>query len=118
MVPSGHLAASITHSQTAKEILKRVFLGSNLLSQSHKFFIPGPRYMDKLPDEYCTTIKEYLKFISSRPKRYKFHLMMIVCYIQTFSISIPFVMNWIFLFINHLFILRGILYRYESSSNY
>uniref|UniRef100_A0A6N2KWC6 Uncharacterized protein n=1 Tax=Salix viminalis TaxID=40686 RepID=A0A6N2KWC6_SALVM len=39
MVPSGHLAASITHSQTAQEILKRVFLGSNLLLQSHEFFI-------------------------------------------------------------------------------
>ncbi|KAB5525317.1 hypothetical protein DKX38_023066 [Salix brachista] len=43
MVPSGHLAASITHSQTAQEILKRVFLGSNLLLQSHKLFIPGDK---------------------------------------------------------------------------
>lgn len=44
MVPSGHLAASITHSQTAEEILKHAFLGSNLLSQSHKCFIPGDQF--------------------------------------------------------------------------
>ncbi|KAJ6869517.1 hypothetical protein NC651_034298 [Populus alba x Populus x berolinensis] len=47
MVPSGHLAASITHSQTAEEILKHAFLGSNLLSQSHRCFIPGDKWWYK-----------------------------------------------------------------------